>query len=54
LKAHSNALYALVTKQQVEVICLVFLLAAVIPYVIAVLSYSTPKKLKKAVSNGKD
>jgi membrane-bound metal-dependent hydrolase YbcI (DUF457 family) len=47
-------LYALVTKQQVEVICLVFLLAAVIPYVIAVLSYSTSKKLKKAATNRKD
>lgn len=39
-------LYKLVTTQQVEMICLVFLLAAVILYVIAVLSYSTPKKLK--------
>ena len=39
-------LYKLVTIEQVEMICLVFLLAAVILYVIAVLSYSTPKKLK--------
>ncbi len=47
-------LYALVSKQQVEVICLVFLLAAVIPYVIAVLSYSKLKKLEDAASNEKD
>ncbi len=46
-------LYALVTEQQVEVICLVFLLATVIPYVIAVLSYSKSKKLKEDASNGK-
>lgn len=46
-------LYALVSKRQVEVICLVFLLAAVIPYVIAVLSYSKSKKLKEDASNGK-
>ncbi len=46
-------LYALVPEQQVEVICLVFLLAAVIPYVIAVLSYSKSKKLKEDASNGK-
>jgi len=47
-------LYALVSKRQVEVICLVFLLAAVILYVIAVLSYSKLKKLKDAASNEKD
>ncbi len=47
-------LYALVSKRQVEVICLVFLLAAVIPYVIAVLSYFKLKKLKDAASNEKN
>lgn len=47
-------LYALLTKQQVETICLVFFIAAVVLWVVSMLSYSKPKKSKEAVDNGKD
>ena len=47
-------LYALLTKRQTENICLIFFIAAVVLWVVSMISYSKPKKLKEAASNDKD
>ena len=47
-------LYAMITRQQIEALCIVFFVAAVVLWVVAVVSYSKRKKLKEAASNGKD
>lgn len=47
-------LYALITRQQIEALCIVFFVAAVVLWVVAVVSYSKRKKLKEAANNGKD
>ncbi len=51
--SRARPLYKLITKQQLQTICLVFFIAAVIPYAIAVLSYSKRKKLEQVATNGK-
>jgi membrane-bound metal-dependent hydrolase YbcI (DUF457 family) len=51
--SRARPLYKLLTKQQLQTICLVCFIAAVIPYVIAVLSYSKRKKLEQAATNEK-
>lgn len=47
-------LYALLNKRQTENICLVFFIAAVVLWVVSMISYSKTIKLKKAASNDKD
>jgi membrane-bound metal-dependent hydrolase YbcI (DUF457 family) len=51
--SRARPLYRLITTQQLQTICLVFFIAAVIPYAIAVLSYSKRKKLEQAATNEK-
>jgi len=51
--AKAIPLYALLTRQQIQTLCLVFFIAAVIPYAIAVISYSK-RKIKESANNEKD
>ena len=51
--SRERPLYALVSKQQVETICLVFWIAALVLWVLAMLSHSRQKKLKEAANKGK-
>ena len=52
--AGKNPLHALINGQQIEALCLVFFIAAIVLWTLEVLSYSKLKKLKDAPSNEKD
>ena len=44
----ARPLYALITKQQLQALCVAFFIAAIIPYAIAIVSYMKQNKAKKA------
>lgn len=52
--SRAKPLYALLSRQQIEALCIVFFVAAIVLWVVVVVSYSKRKKLKEAASNGKD
>ncbi|MBW8039639.1 MAG: hypothetical protein FVQ85_06525 [Planctomycetes bacterium] len=47
-------LWRIITRQQIEALCLVFFVAAIVLWALEVLSYSRLKKLKDTASNEKD
>jgi membrane-bound metal-dependent hydrolase YbcI (DUF457 family) len=51
--SRERPLYALLSKGQVETICIVFFIAALVLWVAAMLSYSRQKKLKEAIKKEK-
>ena len=46
----ARPLYALLTRQQIQTLCLVFFIADIVLWIIAAVSYSKQKKLKEAAS----
>ncbi|HUS73951.1 MAG TPA: hypothetical protein VMY06_12890 [Sedimentisphaerales bacterium] len=51
--AKAIPLYALLTRQQIQTLCLVFFIAAVVLWALAAVSYSK-RKIKESANNGKD
>ncbi len=50
----ARPLYALITRQQIQTLCLVFFIAAVVLWIPVAVSYSKRKKIKEAATNRKD
>lgn len=45
----ARPLYGLISQEQVETVCVAFLIAAIFPYTIAVVSYAKQKKAEKSL-----